>query len=163
MNKGARLFSVFGAVQLVMAVVVGVALWLAFEPWQWDELKDEVRERFPTIPKITGEELTTWLRQPADTLPLLLDARAEAEFNTSHLPGARRAGGTLAELQIEGKLDKPLVVYCRAGFDSAAMAQSFINRGYTRVQMLEGGHLPLGKRRPPPRERQRNDEQGAAR
>jgi rhodanese-related sulfurtransferase len=139
MKTGLRVLSPFGLVQLVMAAAVGTALWLAFEPWQWGRLKDEVRQRFPGIPKITGEELTAWMRKSDSTQPLLLDARAEAEFNTSHLPGARRAGSTLTELGIEGKLGSPLVVYCRAGFESGAVAQTFINRGYTRVQMLEGG------------------------
>src|SRR5690349_6377005 len=114
MKPGARVFSAFGTVQFAMAVVIGTALWLAFEPWQWSRLKDEVRERFPNIPRITGEELTAWMRKPSVAQPLVLDPRAEAEFHTSHLPGARRAGGTLAELGIEGKLDTPLVVYCRA-------------------------------------------------
>src|SRR5262245_56122815 len=130
MKAGSRVFSAFGAVQVAMAILIGVALWLAFEPWRWGRVKEEVRQRFPNIQRISGDELSEWLTKPASTHPLLLDARSEAEYNTSHLPGARRAVDTPSQLGIEGKLDRKLVVYCRVGFESPAIAQSYINRGY---------------------------------
>jgi len=65
--------------------------------------------------------------------PLLLDARTEAEYDASHLPGALRADSAPLQLGIEGKFDQPLVVYCTVGFDSAPVAVRYIldavNRG----------------------------------
>jgi rhodanese-related sulfurtransferase len=134
----ARLLSPFGIAQLVTLLVVGTALWLAFAPWRWGRLKDEVRARFPTVPRIAPEDLASW--QHMDVLqPVVLDARGETEYNASHLPGARRASASPALLGIEGKFDQPVVVYCAVGFDSAPVALRYLAQGYKRVQYLEGG------------------------
>jgi rhodanese-related sulfurtransferase len=138
MNKGVRLFSPFGLAQIVTLLVIGTALWLAFIPWRWGRLKDEVRARFPTVPRITPEDLDAWRKM--DTLqPVILDARGEAEYNASHIPGARRSTVTPGLLGIEGKFEMPIVVYCAVGFDSAPVAFRYIAQGYKRVQYLEGG------------------------
>ncbi len=138
MSKGARLFSPFGLAQIATLLVIGTALWLAFGPWRWGRLKEEVRARFPSVWRISCEELADW-RQKNVLQPVLLDARGEAEYNTSHIPGARRATTSPALLGIEGKLDMPIVVYCAVGFDSAPVAFRYVAQGYTRVQYLEGG------------------------
>ena len=138
MSKGARLFSPFGLAQIATLLAIGSALWLAFGPWRWGRLKEEVRARFPSVPRIAPEDLASWRKM--DVLqPVLLDARSEAEYNTSHIPGARRATSSPALLGIEGKLDLPIVVYCTVGFDSAPIAFRYIAQGYKRVQYLEGG------------------------
>ena len=138
MSKGARLFSPFGLAQIATLLVIGTALWLAFGPWRWGRLKEEVRARFPNVPRITPEDLEAWRK--LDVLqPVLLDARGESEYNVSHIPGARRATSSPAMLGIEGKLEMPIVVYCTVGFDSAPVAFRYIAQGYKRVQYLEGG------------------------
>jgi rhodanese-related sulfurtransferase len=138
MKKGARLFSPFGLAQIFTLLVIGAALWMAFGPWRWGRLKEEVRARFPTVPRITPEDLATW-RQKDVLQPVLLDARSETEYNASHIPGARRANVSPALLGIDGKYDAPVVVYCAVGFDSAPVALRYLAQGYKRVQYLEGG------------------------
>src|SRR5687767_11156403 len=108
MKKSSALFSLFGLTQLVMVIAVGAALWLAYDPWRWGRLKDEVRAKYPDVPRITSEDLTNWLARKGDVPPLLLDVRPAAEFAASHLPGARRASDSPAELGIEGRPNHPL-------------------------------------------------------
>lgn len=134
----AWLWSPFGLAQILTLLTVGAALWLAHGPWRWGRLKEEVRGRFPTVPRITTEDLAHWMQQPV-LKPVLLDARTDVEFEVSRLPGARRAATSPAQLGIEGKLDMPIVVYCTVGFDSAPVALRYLARGYKRVQYLEGG------------------------
>jgi len=138
MKKGFRLFSPFGLAQIATLLAIGAALWLSFGPWRWGRLKEKVRARFPTVPRITPEELDAWKKKD-ELQPVILDARSEDEYNTSYIPGARRATVSPGLLGIEGKLDAPIVVYCTVGFDSAPVAFRFIAQGYKRVQYLEGG------------------------
>ena len=138
MKKGTRLISPFGLAQIVTVLVVGAALWLAYGPWRWAQLKEEVRARFPTVPRISGEDLSQW-RKTSLEQPVILDARGETEYSTSHSPGARRATVPPAQLGIDGKYDVPIVVYCAVGFDSAPVALRYLAQGYKRVQYLEGG------------------------
>lgn len=138
MKKWSRLWSPFALAQLFTLVAVGAALWLAYDPWRWGRLKEEVRARFPTVPRISGEDLFTWLTQPV-LQPVLIDARSEAEYHASHLPSARRSVIPPTQLGIEGKVEQPIVVYCTVGFDSAPVALRFLAQGYKRVQYLEGG------------------------
>jgi rhodanese-related sulfurtransferase len=138
MKQGARRFSLFALAQVGVFLAVGTALWLAYDPWRWGGLKEEIRARFPSVPRLTTAELDGWHHKP-ETQPLLLDARSEAEYNASRIPGARQADLSAAQLGIEGKLDQPLVVYCTVGFDSAPVAVRYLAQGYKRVQFLEGG------------------------
>jgi rhodanese-related sulfurtransferase len=147
MKKGARLLSPFGLAQIVTVLVIGAGLWLAFGPWRWGRLKEEVRGRFPSVPRIAPEDLARWRELPV-MHPVLFDARGETEYNTSHIPGARRAPASPAQLGIDASADVPIIVYCAVGFDSAPVAFRYIAQGYKRVQYLEGRHLSLGKRRP---------------
>jgi rhodanese-related sulfurtransferase len=138
MKQGARRFSLFALAQMGVFVAVGTALLLAYGPWRWGRLKEEVRARFPSVPRLTTVELDGWHHKP-EAQPLLLDARSEAEYNASRIPGARRADLSPAQLGIAGKFDQPLVIYCSVGFDSAPVAVRYLAQGYQRVQFLEGG------------------------
>jgi rhodanese-related sulfurtransferase len=136
-----RALSPFAITQLVMAVVIGGALWMAYWPWRWGQVRDEVRMRYPSVKRIDGPMLQKWLAERAVRPPLLLDMRTEAEFNVSHLPGARRVrlGLSLAENQLEGQESAQVVIYDTVGFDSAVFASTLLRRNFTDVQVLEGG------------------------
>jgi rhodanese-related sulfurtransferase len=138
MRKSGALFSSFGLAQLLTLLAVGAALWLAYDPWSWGRLKEDVRTRFPGVPTITTGDLADWLKQPV-VKPVLLDARSEAEYNASHLPGALPASVPAALAAFEGRFEQPIVVYCTVGFESAPIARRLIAQGYNRVQYLEGG------------------------
>jgi rhodanese-related sulfurtransferase len=138
MKRGALLLSPFGLAQLVTILAVAIALWIAYDPWRWGRLKDEIHARFPMVPRITSEELNGWLHRP-ELQPVILDARSENEYNASHLPGARRSTLTLAQLGLDGKFDQPVVIYCAVGYESAPVAVRFLAQGFKRVQYLDGG------------------------
>lgn len=83
-------------------------------------------------------ELNGWM--DSDHPPVLLDARTRAEFEVSHLEGARRVDPDRPNL---GSLRLPegsrVVVYCSVGYRSADIAQRLRERGVTHVYNLLGG------------------------
>jgi rhodanese-related sulfurtransferase len=79
--------------------------------------------------------------QAAEHKSVLLDARSEAEFAVSRLPGARRVdpdGPDAAWLAPLSK-DTPLVVYCAVGYRSGNVARRLKQAGFGRVSNLQGG------------------------
>lgn len=83
-------------------------------------------------------ELSGWMS--SDEPPVLLDARAAAEFEVSHLRGARRVDPehpNLATLRLPE--NARVVVYCSVGYRSADIAERLRERGVTRVYNLLGG------------------------
>lgn len=72
---------------------------------------------------------------------VLLDARELAEFNVSHIKGARHVGYdkfTTASLSDIPK-NKRIVVYCSVGFRSEKVTEKLIAAGYTNIANLYGG------------------------
>ncbi|MCW8133993.1 MAG: rhodanese-like domain-containing protein [Planctomycetota bacterium] len=106
---------------------------------EWGSIKQAIREKFPEVPQTSTQELAGALSGGATPAPLLFDARTEAEFDVSHLPGARRV--TADDLEaLAGELDKaqPIVCYCSVGYRSSALAEKLRAAGFTRVSNLEG-------------------------
>jgi rhodanese-related sulfurtransferase len=136
-----RLFTPFGITQLIMAGAVGFALWLAYFPWRWERTKDDFRHRFPTVRRIDSAGLKEWYEKRGGPKPVVIDVRPAADYEFSHLPGARRMGlaDTPAKLGFPEKTEESLVIYDAVGADSFPVASSLIQRGYIRVQVLEGG------------------------
>jgi len=135
-----RWLSPFAITQILMLAVIAVALWMAYWPWRWGQVREEVRTRFPSVKHIEGEKLQQWLAGRTAP-PLLLDIRSATEFEASRLPGARRAkaGGTLAENDLIGREKAQVVVYDTVGFDASAFARALLDRKFEDVQVLEGG------------------------
>ena len=71
---------------------------------------------------------------------VLLDARSEEEFETSHLQDAVRATNVReARTVLEERDEKPIiVVYCSVGYRSSRLAQQLRARGIGNVFNLEG-------------------------
>ncbi|NNE91505.1 MAG: rhodanese-like domain-containing protein [Verrucomicrobiales bacterium] len=94
-----------------------------------------------TVPQISAAELSTKLKGEKSKRPVLLDARADDEFNISHLAGAKLVGfrdfsvDRLAEL----KRDQPVVVYCSVGKRSELIGEKLREAGFTDVKNLRGG------------------------
>ena len=141
MKKGARILSPFGITQILMAAAVLAALCMAYNPWRWGKVKDAVRASSLGVVSIDGARLQEWIPAKDRPQPVLLDVRSLAEFDTGHLPGARRlsADKTPVDIGFEDKEKTRFVLYCSVGFDSASVASSLIQRGYKEVQVLEGG------------------------
>lgn len=143
MKKGGdgRRFTPFGITQLVLLAVAATALWLAYLPWRWERTKEELRKRYPAVSRIDADGLTGWFARTTGQKPLVIDVRPRAEYDFSHLPGALHMGlsDTPVSLGLSEKADDPLVIYDAVGADAFPVVASLIQRGYARVQVLEGG------------------------
>ncbi len=102
-------------------------------------IKRLITRKFPTVEWITTEEFARWLEDPAKLLPILLDARSEAEYAISHLKDSQRIDPNQPDLAAftESK-DTPIVVYCSVGYRSARVAEQLGETGFSRVYNLEG-------------------------
>lgn len=90
-----------------------------------------------TVPLIRPESLASFGLNRF----VLLDTRAELEFQVSHLPGALRIGYQdfdLAKLTGIAK-DQCIVVYCSVGYRSERIGERLLNLGYQKVFNLYGG------------------------
>ena len=131
-HAAGRIFSAFGFTQLIMIVAVGTALYLAYGPWQWGIVRDDLMRKYPEINHIDTATLERWLRDAeADKEkqgPLILDVRSEAEYRVSHLPTALnvKASASPEEMRLlttaeqsDAELKRPIVVYCPVGMQSS--------------------------------------------
>ena len=105
-----------------------------------DKMKALVRERFPGVPHLTTADLAGWLADPARTPPLLVDVRSKAEYDVSHLSGARwiEPESPAQDLLPTLPKDRTVVLYCSVGYRSAACATRLMAAGFTNVINLEG-------------------------
>ena len=105
-----------------------------------DSMKALVRNRFPTVRQLSVPQLVTWLGQTNRPKPLLVDVRTEAEFHTSHLPGARRLDPGARNLPAEWQVrpETPVVFYCSVGYRSSQQAERAARSGWTNTYNLEG-------------------------
>ena len=143
MKKGGRgqLLTPFAITVLVLFGAAAVALWLAFSPWRWERTKEELRNRHPAVRRIDVDGLRQWFAKSGGPKPVLIDVRPQADYDFSHLDGALHMAlsDTPASLGFSEKTEESLVVYDAVGEDSFAVAASLGQRGYSRVQVLEGG------------------------
>ena len=104
----------------------------------WALVNAKIRSEFPDVRRISTAELAAQLNAPDRPAPLLLDVRTRAEFEVSHLEGAKHIDpGAPASLLREPK-DRPIVTYCSVGYRSGGFAKKLIDAGYTNVANLEG-------------------------
>ncbi|MEO6788387.1 MAG: rhodanese-like domain-containing protein, partial [Chthoniobacteraceae bacterium] len=100
-----------------------------------------VRRRFPDVSHLSPTSLDAWLRDTQRAAPQIVDARSEEEFEVSHLASARRvdpestASAALSALDAE----RPIVIYCSAGYRGATLARRLQTAGRREVWNLEGG------------------------
>ena len=109
-----------------------------FSTPEWPSLKQEIRKDYPQVKQMSISELQAL--QKAGKTPVLLDVRAKAEFDVSHLQNARLATHmkmALAALDSTPK-DAPILLYCSVGMRSSDLAKQLMQRGYSNVANLEG-------------------------
>lgn len=72
---------------------------------------------------------------------VFLDAREIAEYNVSHISGARHVGYDKFDMASVKNIAKNqrIVVYCSVGYRSEKIAEKLIAAGYTNVSNLYGG------------------------
>ena len=104
----------------------------------WTLVNAKIRSEFPDVRRISTTELTAWLQDSSKPSPLLLDVRTRAEYDISHLEGAKHVEpGASATIVREAK-DRPIVTYCSVGYRSGAFAKKLGDAGFTNVANLEG-------------------------
>ncbi|MCY3620329.1 MAG: rhodanese-like domain-containing protein [Gammaproteobacteria bacterium] len=105
---------------------------------RWTKTLRIVRETFPDVPQLSTERLAELLAEDADVV--LVDARSEKEFETSHLQGAIRATSVrVARRKLAQHDGKPtVVVYCSVGYRSSRLAERLGDQGVENVFNLEG-------------------------
>jgi rhodanese-related sulfurtransferase len=137
---------------LAAGLLLGVFAALGLRSVDWFLLKKSLRTKFSNVQWISTSELAVWLADKGRPAPVLLDVRTPAEWNVSHLPGARRVDPSAsAESATAGlKKETPIVTYCAVGYRSGEMAQRLRAAGFTHVRNLEGSifqwaneHRPL--------------------
>lgn len=71
---------------------------------------------------------------------VLLDTRAKAEYDVSHLPNARWVGYDDFDLKRVGDIPKQakVVLYCSVGYRSERVGEKLVAAGYQHVQNLYG-------------------------
>jgi len=102
--------------------------------------KEVVRARFASVPRISVPRLTEWMAASSPAKPVLLDVRTEAEFNVSHLPGARRVEDSADAAVLLQSLpkDQPIAAYCALGWRSSKLVERLQSAGATNVFNLDG-------------------------
>ena len=89
---------------------------------RWPLVEALIEWRFAEVAWLRPDELASWMAEGRRFT--LLDVREPAEFEVSHLPGARRvAPDAPVEALVAGlPADAPVVLYCSVGWRSAALA-----------------------------------------
>ena len=105
----------------------------------WTEVEALIEAAFPDVPSMDTAALSELLQDPTRTV-VLIDAREEAEFAVSHLPGAVRAASVehAAALVDGAPAGATVVAYCSVGYRSAGLVAALRARGRTEVLNLEG-------------------------
>lgn len=124
----------------ILTAALGLALALRFGSRGSVSLTPAIAARFPSVQWVNSATLSEWEEGETGRHPVLLDVRTEAEFEVSHLRGARRVDPSkpgIESLQISP--DATVVVYCSVGYRSAAIVRQIERAGVSRVYNLEGG------------------------
>lgn len=133
-KTGARL-----VVGVLLLSLIGFAC-VSCRPLDWFLLKRSLRVKFRDVDWITTQQLSAWLSAKDRPPPVLLDVRTPAEWQVSHLAGARRVDPAASAQQAAPGLTKEtrIVTYCSVGYRSAVMAERLRKAGFQHVQDLEG-------------------------
>lgn len=93
-----------------------------------------------TVPVVQPATLAATLRQHPDSV-VLLDTRTPAEYQVSHLQGARFVDfNTYQTADFAGvPRNRPVVVYCSVGYRSERVGERLQALGFQNVRNLYGG------------------------
>lgn len=105
-------------------------------------IKEKTKKQFPQLNHIEPEKVQSWLDKNQEII--LLDVREDAEFQVSHLQGAKNvspnaeAKGVL-ESALAGRPDNvKVVLYCSVGVRSANMAKRLADAGVKEIYNMNG-------------------------
>ena len=99
-----------------------------------------LKSMFSSVRQISPTELTLQVNRHN---AVVVDVRAEADFNKGHITGARNLSVSDIEKQQLSGLEKhkaePIILVCQAGFSAQKAAASLLKQGFTSVTVLQGG------------------------
>ena len=99
-----------------------------------------IKIKMSPIKQVTPQELTFLVNKSEG---LVIDIRAEKEFNQSHILDAKRFSVEKANnndfATLEKYKDKPIIVVCAAGMTAAKVASQLLKAGFSQVNLLKGG------------------------
>ena len=124
-----------------LLLLLAVALFATIASAQaigWRLINAKIRSEFPAVERITTAALAAWLNDRGRAQPLLLDLRTRAEYEVSHLRGARHVSPQAGAAAIDAPKEQPIVTYCSVGYRSGAFAEKLRAAGYANVVNLEG-------------------------
>jgi rhodanese-related sulfurtransferase len=133
-----RLLRLFVMLFVLPTVIGGVIMLMAGRPVIFELLQRGISYKFPDVHWIVTRDLARWLEDSTRPQPVVLDARSEAEYQVSHLEGAKRIDPYKPSLTGLSRLpkDTPIVVYSSAGYRGARVAHWLGRAGYPQVQNL---------------------------
>ncbi len=121
---------------LVIFIALPVVIYAQGIDWMLVNWK--VRHDFPTVRRLTPNELGEWMNDKHRAQPVLFDVRTKAEFDVSQIHGAQRIDPEATASEIKLAKDQPIVTYCSVGYRSGVFAKELQDAGYTNVQNLSG-------------------------
>jgi len=99
-----------------------------------------IKSLFSPIKQVTPTELTMLVNR---SNALVVDIRAEADFNKGHITGAKHLPLVDIEKQQVASLEKhkaePIILVCQAGMSAQKAAASLLKQGFSTVSVLQGG------------------------
>ena len=133
-NKVSKNFRIF-LVLLLSLVFAGAA---CAQGLGWNLVNWKVRSDFPSVRRISPKEVAAWLKDSTRPPPVLLDVRTKAEYDVSHIAGARRVEPGSDPGALDLPRDRPIVTYCSVGYRSGAFAKKLQDAGYGNVRNMSG-------------------------
>lgn len=101
--------------------------------------QEKEKPREAVYMKITAEEAKEIMDSQEGYI--ILDVRAQAEYDEGHIPGAIVIPHTEIEDRAEEELpdkDRLILVYCRSGRRSKIAAEALVELGYTNIREFGG-------------------------
>ena len=99
-----------------------------------------LKSLFSPIKQVTPTELTMQVNR---SNAVVVDIRAEADFNKGHITGAKHLPLADIEKQQVASLEKhkaePIIIVCQAGVSAQKAAASLLKQGFSTVSVLQGG------------------------
>src|SRR6185436_8900163 len=105
-----------------------------------DRIAAGIESEFPNLLQIGARELAEKLAGTPDKRPALYDVRTVAEFEVSHLPGAKRVSPNVRIRHLIPQLDpsRTSVFYCTVGYRSSSVVHFLREAGFTNAAVLRG-------------------------
>jgi len=127
---------------VVVPILIGAAVVLiAGRGVAFAAIRRVTAHKFPNVQWVSTADLARWREDAGRTQPLLLDARADIEYQVSSIRGAVHINPGRPSLRpLRGHAtNDPIVVYSSVGYRGARLADWLERQGYTNVRNLAGG------------------------